>query len=199
MKFLYYLSGFMAASSLLICIGEIILQFQGGGSKSIATANAVLFLLFGFLFRHLRKKRKEVAVNKESERKPIARAKSHLIEDRLNPGYDPDTGEVWEDDEQDGSSFMDTWEDGLTLIWEGEEEIAFSYESNSGQKSRRTVTLYRVLRSDTNAIYFRGLCHLRNEERTFADAGITSKITHNGKRYDWEDFVEQRLGVRLYF
>jgi hypothetical protein len=111
--------------------------------------------------------------------------------------YDPDTGEVWEEGKEQGRTFMDAWEDGLETLWRGNEEIAFSYESNDGRKSRRTVTLRRLLRSRNNAIYFRGFCHLRDEERTFADAGITSKITHKGKRYDWEDFVEQRLGVRL--
>jgi len=110
--------------------------------------------------------------------------------------FDPETGEVYGYDTAK-SGFMDRWEDGLQVLWEGEEQIAFSYESNDGRKSRRTLTLYRVLRNQNNAIYFRGLCHLRSEERTFADAGITSKITHNGKRYDWEDFVEQRLGVKL--
>jgi len=112
------------------------------------------------------------------------------------PAFDPETGEVYGEGTAK-TGFMDRWEDNLEILWEGEEQIAFSYESNDGRKSRRTLTLYRLLRNKNNAVYFRGLCHLRSEERTFADAGITSKITHNGKRYDWEDFVEQRLGVKL--
>ena len=63
------------------------------------------------------------------------------------------------------------------------------------RKSRRKVTLSSVMVDATGGVYLRGLCHLRNEERTFNLSNITTKILKGSKRYEVEDFLVDVLDI----
>lgn len=68
-----------------------------------------------------------------------------------------------------GHDFDDDYVKGET-IWAGSKQIRFEYRSSAGDYSDREVTVHKVLSSGTgwsDDIYFVGLCHLRNEPRTF--------------------------------
>lgn len=113
--------------------------------------------------------------------------------------FNPATGEVYEQPVQQSDAYLDRWEDGLLVLWQGSEDIAFTYEANSRKKSRRNVTLSRVLGSpDNGCFYFRGFCHLRNEDRTFdVLSGVKSTIAHKRKQYEWADFFVHVLGLDM--
>lgn len=110
--------------------------------------------------------------------------------------YDPETGEVYEDARLPAprSRVIEKWEASLVQIWEGSEDIEFTYESRNG-RVRRKVTLQTVLRNDKYNVYLRGFCHVRNEERTFSAYSILTKILVKGKRYEIEDFLSEKLGI----
>lgn len=110
--------------------------------------------------------------------------------------YDPDTGEAFDeaDETLSRSQALERWEASLVRLWEGSEEIEFTYESSSG-RVRRKVTLQAVLRNEKFNVYLRGFCHLRSEERTFSAYSIVTKVLINGKRYEIEDFLSERLGI----
>lgn len=93
------------------------------------------------------------------------------------------------------SEYMDRWEQGLSTVWRGSEDIEFTYENRRGEKSRRKVTLSSVMVDATGGVYLRGLCHLRNEERTFNLSNITTKILKGSKRYEVEDFLVDVLDI----
>jgi len=117
--------------------------------------------------------------------------------------YDPDTGEILELASKKArkapvkanSEYMDRWEQGLSTVWRGSEDIEFTYENRRGEKSRRRVTLSSVMVDATGGVYLRGLCHLRNEERTFNLSNITTKILKGSKRYEVEDFLVDVLDI----
>lgn len=89
---------------------------------------------------------------------------------------------------------LEDWEASLVRLWHGSAEIEFTYDSRSG-KMRRKITLEDVFRNDRFSIYLRGICHTRNETRTFSRDYITTKILAKGKRYEVEDFLIDVLGV----
>jgi predicted DNA-binding transcriptional regulator YafY len=67
------------------------------------------------------------------------------------------------DDEED--DFLNA---GKT-VWQGSRQIRFAYQSNGGDYSDREVTVHKVVsmgRANEDT-YFRGLCHMRGEPRTF--------------------------------
>lgn len=51
-------------------------------------------------------------------------------------------------------------------IWTGAKQIRFNYRNSEGEYSDREVTVNKVVAS-ADDLYFVGLCHLRNEPRTF--------------------------------
>jgi hypothetical protein len=110
--------------------------------------------------------------------------------------HDPDTGEVFDETDEtlSRSQALERWEASLVRLWEGSEEIEFTYESSSG-RVRRKVTLKAVLRNEKFNAYLRGFCHLRCEERTFSAYSIVTKVLIKGKRYEIEDFLSERLGI----
>lgn len=75
--------------------------------------------------------------------------------------YDPDTGEILELASKKArkapvkanSEYMDRWEQGLSTVWRGSEDIEFTYENRRGEKSRRKVTLSSVMVDATGGVY----------------------------------------------
>ncbi|MHB0817688.1 WYL domain-containing protein [Stutzerimonas stutzeri] len=51
-------------------------------------------------------------------------------------------------------------------IWTGAKQIRFNYRNSKGEYSDREVTVHKVVAGDEDT-YFVGLCHMRNEPRTF--------------------------------
>jgi hypothetical protein len=51
-------------------------------------------------------------------------------------------------------------------IWTGSKQIRFNYRNTQGEHSDREVTVHKVV-ANADDLYFVGLCHLRNEPRTF--------------------------------
>ena len=64
------------------------------------------------------------------------------------------------------------------LVWQGSRQIRFAYKGYESEATDREVTVYQVVsKGGTNAeTYFRGLCHLRNEPRTFRVDRIKGKV-----------------------
>ena len=88
------------------------------------------------------------------------------------------------------------WRKELKIAWEGNPVFCeFSYESNSGERTRRQVSIRQLLLGKYNKLYFFGLCHLRDEDRTFNTDNITSKILHKGKRWDVTDWIYDVLAT----
>ena len=55
-------------------------------------------------------------------------------------------------------------------LWTGEKRIRFSYRTGDVDSNEREVTVYEISTAGSgwsDDIYFKGHCHLRNEERTF--------------------------------
>ena len=105
--------------------------------------------------------------------------------------YDPETGEVLNDDR---SSYLNAWDDTLALLWQGSFETTFSYRSSAKQeRTRRTVTVTSIVRDHKDALYLRGFCHLRNEDRTFALDRITTKLTIDGKKHDALKYIQDKI------
>jgi hypothetical protein len=121
--------------------------------------------------------------------------------------YDPDTGEILElapkkkakASKPKTSAKKDSfssWEERLSTVWHGKEEIEFVYEKRDGEVSRRRVTLYAVKSDGGDRVYLYGLCHMRNEERTFNLDNIPGEIKLNGVMYDFGEFFD-KLGLDI--
>lgn len=130
--------------------------------------------------------------------KPATKAKGKRLEFRIgvtsSKGYDPETGEVYDDAMSHESKWFEDWEASLVQLWSGSIDIEFTYESRSG-KTRRKVTLQKVMCNENGDIYLRGYCHVREEIRTFSRNSIATMILVSGKRYEVEDFVTDFLGI----
>ena len=195
-KFAYYAWGSATVVLFLVVLGAVwSFLYEDRGITPVIISIAV-FLLFCFFLCALRRKAKGAHQPfrfaekwKELAAKLAEKSKSQpaIGNDEIGEYYDPGP-----------KNSMERWQDGLFSVWEGDEEITFSYRNNKGHKTRRTLTLNSVLESlETGNLYLSGFCHLKEEDRIFNVTNISSKITHKGKRYDWEDFIENELGIDL--
>jgi predicted DNA-binding transcriptional regulator YafY len=71
--------------------------------------------------------------------------------------------------EAENHSDTDDFLEAGKTIWQGSRQIRFAYSDHKGAYTDREVTVHRVVsmgrgNGDT---YFRGLCHMRGEPRTF--------------------------------
>jgi hypothetical protein len=134
----------------------------------------------------------------KAKAKANAKPKGKRVEFRIgvtsSSNYDPETGEVRDDATYHESQKFADWEASLVQLWHGSIDIEFTYESRSG-RTRRKVTLQKVMRNDRGSIYLRGYCHVREEIRTFSRDSIATMILVKGKRYEVEDFVTDFLGI----
>jgi hypothetical protein len=134
----------------------------------------------------------------KAQAKSNAKPKGKRLEFRIgvtsSSDYDPETGEVHDDATYHESQNFADWEASLVQLWHGSIDIEFTYESRSG-RTRRKVTLQKVMRNDRGSIYLRGYCHVREEIRTFSRDSIATMILVKGKRYEVEDFVTDFLGI----
>jgi hypothetical protein len=92
------------------------------------------------------------------------------------------------------------FEESLTTIWAGSTKtIEFTYEKPFERgRSRRRVDVEELMYDAKGRIILRGHCHKRGEERTFREDRILTKIKCGSKRYDFDEWCEELLGVDLY-
>lgn len=86
------------------------------------------------------------------------------------------------------------WEQSLKTVWRGSDVVEFTYDSSSG-RVRRKVTVNEVLVHPERGIYLRGFCHVRQEERTFHERNIETKILRKSSRHDFDDYLIDVLGI----
>lgn len=98
------------------------------------------------------------------------------------------------------SSKLAEFEESLTTIWAGTTKtIEFTYEKPFGdRRSRRRVDVEELMYDTKGRIVLRGYCHEKGEERTFRESRIRTKIKAGSKRYDFDEWCEELLGVDLY-
>lgn len=90
---------------------------------------------------------------------------------------------------------IEEWRADLTTIWAGDTAtISFTYQNNDGDKSRRKVDVDEIQRDRNGEIYLLGLCHSRNERRTFRVSRIDSDIRTKGRIIDPFEWVEETTG-----
>lgn len=90
---------------------------------------------------------------------------------------------------------LDEWKSDFKTLWCGNPiDIEFTYHSKSG-KSRRSLTLKKVAKNSRNELYLIGLCHTRNEDRTFHMENIVTMILHKSKRYHHYDFLSEVIKI----
>ncbi|WP_445399901.1 WYL domain-containing protein [Zobellella sp. An-6] len=92
------------------------------------------------------------------------------------------------------------FEESLTTIWAGSTKtIEFTYEKPFERgRSRRRVDVEELMYDAKGRIILRGHCHERGDERTFREDRILTKIKCGSKRYDFDEWCEELLGVDLY-
>lgn len=69
--------------------------------------------------------------------------------------------------------------DGGQVLWQGQRQIRFVYQSSDTGDSDREVTVQRVVSKGrgNSGTYFKGYCHMRREPRTFRVDRIQGKVT----------------------
>lgn len=149
---------------------------RGNGTAFDTISTGILFIIcshFVLRFREKAKKKKETQKNISFERDYQA------------------------DKKQTDNPAVSYWENDLATVWNGDEEITFSYLGDSG-RTRRTIDLHTVFQDHLMSYYLRGHCHLRNEERTFNLEKIPTMITQKDKKkHKKEDFLSKVLGIKL--
>ena len=88
--------------------------------------------------------------------------------------------------------------DNAVTIWQGTAPtIEFTYESFGGEKTRRKVDVTSVLfDKDSEDIYLKGICHLRNEERSFRGWNIQTMLLCKSQRYYLEEWLTEVLHIQ---
>lgn len=90
---------------------------------------------------------------------------------------------------------LDEWKADLKTLWQGSPlKIEFTYESRR-EKKRRIVTLKKVANNSRNELFLIGMCHDKNQERTFNIENVTTMIKYKSKRYTHFDFLQEIVGI----
>lgn len=88
-------------------------------------------------------------------------------------------------------------DDWLIPLWEGAFDATFSHKNVKNEHVKRTVTIESVRQNLKGEIFLRGLCHLRNQERTFDVLKILTKISVDGKKYDVKEYLKDILRIDI--
>lgn len=69
--------------------------------------------------------------------------------------------------------------DSGRVLWQGDRQIRFAYQSHETGDSDREVTVHKVISKGrgNSSTYFKGYCHMRREPRTFRLDRIKGKVT----------------------
>lgn len=129
-----------------------------------------------------------------------AKAKSEAIEQKLQAEKQRSTRQHADNPDAIAPDKLAEFEESLTTIWAGDSKtVEFTYEKPFGRgRSRRRVDVEELMYDAKGRIILRGHCHERGEERTFREDRIITKIKAGSKRYDFDEWCEELLGVDLY-
>lgn len=98
------------------------------------------------------------------------------------------------DDEDIRERSIENFKDSLAVVWaDSDISIEFSYRDAKGDRSRRKMDLSEASINDNGELYFLGFCWEALDSRSFKVKRITSKILHNGRRYDRDHFLRDVL------
>ncbi|MDP5146033.1 hypothetical protein ORI98_06235 [Shewanella sp. ULN5] len=77
------------------------------------------------------------------------------------------------------------------VIWQGNtKDIEFSYTDFKDNKSRRVVSVNKVLfDAGSEKFYINGICKERAAERDFKESNISTMIKVGSKRYDFQEWM----------
>ncbi|MGI2174010.1 hypothetical protein [Shewanella ulleungensis] len=77
------------------------------------------------------------------------------------------------------------------VIWQGKtKDIEFSYTDFKGNKSRRNVSVNKVLfDAESESFYINGICNERKAERDFKESNISTMIKVGSHRYDFQEWM----------
>ncbi|WP_445773998.1 hypothetical protein [Shewanella sp.] len=77
------------------------------------------------------------------------------------------------------------------VIWQGKtKDIEFSYTDFKGNKSRRNVSVNKVLfDAESESFYINGICNERQAERDFKESNISTMIKVGSYRYDFQEWM----------
>jgi hypothetical protein len=90
---------------------------------------------------------------------------------------------------------LDEWKADLKTLWQGSPlKIEFTYESRRERK-RRIITLKKVAKNSRNELFLIGICHDKNQERTFNIENVTTMIKYKSKRYTHFDFLQEIVSI----
>lgn len=85
------------------------------------------------------------------------------------------------------------------IMWVGRtDSIEFTYKAFKKQKERRTIRPTEVSFTIEGYFYISGFCELRNQPRTFKQYNFETKIKLGSKRYDFEEWCNEALGINVY-
>lgn len=91
---------------------------------------------------------------------------------------------------------IDRFEQSLTVLWAGNKStVEFTYVSFDGERSRRKVDVDELSFNERGQFYLRGLCHKRQEQRTFKVDNIETQLKVGSKRYEFEDWCSDVIGL----
>jgi hypothetical protein len=81
--------------------------------------------------------------------------------------------------------------ESAVVIWQGKtKDIEFSYTDFKGNKSRRNITVNKVLfDEDSENFYINGICKERQAERDFKESNISTMIKVGSNRYDFQEWM----------
>lgn len=115
---------------------------------------------------------------------------------RIGIDYEQVTGGSIEPKKQAKKRAIDNWEKKLTVLWAGEEKpLNIEYEDSDGHLSLRKITPEQVLFSKNGEFYIRGLCHKRQEQRTFNVGAILKINLIDGSETDFHSWCVTNLDI----
>lgn len=91
---------------------------------------------------------------------------------------------------------LDKFEASLTTLWAGDTKpVEFTYVNAKEEKTRRKVQVSEVMFNERGAFYLRGFCQVRQEQRTFKVDNIETMLKVGSKRYYFEEWCADVLGL----
>lgn len=98
------------------------------------------------------------------------------------------------DDDDIRERSIENFKDPLAVVWpDSDKSIEFTYRDAKGDRSRRKMDLSEASINNNGELYFLGFCWEALDSRSFKVKRITSKILHNGRRYDRDEFLRDVL------
>ena len=166
---------------------------QGGSKTLVLFLIAVLLLMFLQFARYAwNPKSADQAYHRQKwqdyKKKALARKSTA-------PDFDPASGKPLPPSNSNPPFALENWECSLTPLWDGSDELQFSYACRNGVKSQCTVTVESVLVGADRSFYLRGVCQACREPRIFNVDSIQGQVSCAGKRLEVYELFMERFGI----